>query len=293
MKIILIKILKRFRLLKYLNLKVSISCNCKSVEIPIVQEIGFSNLYLSEPWMTKLLQIILPIDERLFIDVGVNIGQTLIKLRSVSEKIEYIGFEPNSKCISYVDKLIRINNIKKTTLLPIGVSDQTSLGVLNFFYESKTDSSASMIREFRPEQEINRKEYIPLFDIKNIQDTINLSAISILKIDVEGAELEVLKSFRQLIEEKHPIILIEILPAYNDQNSFRIERQNEIQKLFLELNYSMFRVIKRNEILLDLQEIKSIEIHGDLNKCEYVMVPSNKKNQFEINIKRIKINENL
>ena len=41
-----------------------------------------------------------------YLDIGVNIGQTLMKLKSVNPKIEYIGFEPNATCVHYVNKLI-------------------------------------------------------------------------------------------------------------------------------------------------------------------------------------------
>lgn len=274
---IFIRALKKIRLLSFLNLNGTINCNNKSFTIPILQEVGFSNLYLSEPWMTDLLKIVLPIDKKQFVDIGVNVGQTLIKLKSVNSEIEYIGFEPNPICINYVDQLIKKNHLNNIKLLPIGVSDQTEIGVLNFFYSSSTDSSASMIEDFRPEQKINRKEYISLFRIDQIKEKVNLEAISILKIDVEGAELEVLYSFRFLIAEQHPIILIEILPAYNEKNKFRIERQNKIQELIREADYSMYRVIKQNEILMSFEEISEIGIHSDLNKCEYVMVPNIKK----------------
>lgn len=157
MNSIFIRALKKFKLLKFLNLNGTINCNNKSFTIPILQEVGFSNLYLSEPWMTDLLKIVLPIDRNQFVDIGVNIGQTMIKLKSVSTDIEYIGFEPNPKCVNYVYQLIKKNHFENITILPVGVSNQTVIGILNFFYSSVTDSSASIIEEFRPEQKINRK----------------------------------------------------------------------------------------------------------------------------------------
>ncbi|MGB4838707.1 MAG: FkbM family methyltransferase [Saprospiraceae bacterium] len=125
------------------------------------------------------------------------------------------------------------------------------------------------------------KEHIPLFDLRKIIEVKNLDSISVLKIDVEGAELEVLNRFNSLIKEQHPIILIEILPSYNDENTFRIERQDKIQAMLKDAGYSMFRVIKDTDVLLDLKEIQDINIHSYMNNCEYVMVPGTKKNKFE------------
>jgi FkbM family methyltransferase len=281
MKNIIIRLLNKLRLLSYLNINGKIELNSHNFKIPVLQKVGFDNLFMSEPWMIEILNIVLPLDNKGFVDVGVNVGQTLMKLRSVSSETKYIGFEPNPMCVNYVSQLVKVNNFNNISIIPVGVSDKIEIGVLNFFYTSSTDSSASMVSEFRPEQKIERKEYIPLFDLKTIMDTVALDAISVLKVDVEGAELEVLTSFYSLIKEQNPIILIEILPAYNKENMFRIKRQNKIQTMLNEAEYSIFRVIKENDILLDLEEISDIEIHSDLNRCEYVMVPNVKKNKFK------------
>lgn len=286
---LLIRALNKFKILSYVNVNGNVTLNNKSFKIPILQKVGYTNLFMSEPWMIDILKIVLPIDSKLFVDVGVNIGQTLLKLRSVSSDIEYIGFEPNPMCINYVNRLVEANSFTKFSIIPVGISDKTEIGLLNFFYSSSTDSSASMISEYRPEQKIERKEYIPLFDCEKLKKIVSLDLISVLKIDVEGAELEVLKSFYDVIKEQQPIILIEILPAYNDKNTFRIDRQNKIQNLLINAGYSIYRVIKKNDILLDLKSIPDIGIHSDLNKSEYVMVPSIKKKKFENNYRQSQI----
>ncbi len=284
---LIIRGLNKLKLLSFLNINGQIKLNRSVFKIPILQKEGFANLFMSEPWMIKLLEIAIPIDQGSFVDVGVNIGQTLLKLRSVSPDTQYIGFEPNPKCVHYVDHLIKTNNIKQVQIIPVGVSEKTELGVLNFFDTSATDSSASMIAEFRSKDSIKRKEYIPLFEVSKVIDKVALNKISILKIDVEGAELEVLKSFSSIIREQQPIILLEILPTYNKENTFRIERQNQIQSLLADVGYTMYNVIKDRETLIGFNEISEIAIHSDLNRCEYVMVPGRKKEKFENNWKQL------
>jgi FkbM family methyltransferase len=276
-----IRALNKLKVLKYLNVNGSILLNNKKFKIPILQRTGFDNLFMSEPWMIDLLKIVLKIDHDGFIDIGVNVGQTLLKLKSVAENIDYIGFEPNPLCVYYTKNLIKENNLTNCKLIPVGVSDATDLGVLNFFSDSTTDSSASIITNFRPSQRVVRSEYVPLFELEQIRSKINLNKFSILKIDVEGAELEVIKSFYSAIEEYKPIILIEILPAYNAENLTRIVRQKELLEIVRSLDYSVFRVIKQNDIFIDLLEVPDIEIHSDLNSCEYVMVPNFKKEKLK------------
>lgn len=277
---ILLKILKRIKILEHFNFTIPLHLNKKKFKIPIIQGVGESNLNISEPWMIEIFNIILPIDNRSFIDVGANVGQTLLKLRSLSSEINYIGFEPNPTCINYLNYLITENSLKSTYIIPFGISDKCQLGVLNFFHSSKVDSSASMVSQFRRPNKIIRKEFVPLINIEKVKEQIEIISISILKIDVEGGELEVMESFYHLIKQYQPIILIEILPCYNEENIFRINRQNKIQTILINLEYSMFRIIKSNNIFRGLIEIQNIGIHSDLNNCEYVMVPIHKKETF-------------
>lgn len=276
-----VKVLRKINAFKFINFSKTIRINGKKFIIPLSDNIGYSNLSTSEPWMVDVLKLLLPISNTNFVDVGVNTGQTLLKLKSVSSDINYIGFEPNPFCVHYVSKLIERNNFKNTTMVPIGISDKTELGVLNFIQDSKADSSASMIADFRKDRVIKRKEYIPLFNFEDLKDKINLDSISVLKIDVEGAELEVITSFKNELAKNETILILEVLPAYSEQNTFRIERQNKIQDLLFGLNYTLFRVIKKQDLLVDLVEIKEIGIHSDLDACDYVIVPSTKVDKFK------------
>ena len=276
----IIKILNKLDLLRWINIHGYLRLNNKEFTIPILGKTGHANLFMSEPWMTDLLKIILPIENKTFIDVGVNVGQSLLKLKSISAEINYIGFEPNPICIHYLTKLMKANQFKNTAIIPVGISEKNELGTLHFFYASGADSSASMVADFRPDQKVDRKEFIPLLNLDSLKETIQMDSLSILKIDVEGAELEVINSFKKEINEKSPIILMEILPVYNDKYPNRLERQNQIQTVLRDASYSIYRVKKKDYKLLGFQEIEAIGIQSDLNNCEYVMVPQLKKEKF-------------
>jgi len=258
------------------NFTIRRKLNGKTFKIPILGNVGISNLTISEQWMVELLETLLKIEANKFVDIGVNVGQTLIKLRSVDSTIEYLGFEPNPTCIFYVNKLIKLNSIQNTSLYPVGISSKTGLGELNFYYESETDGSASIIENFN-KHKVNRKEYIPLFAIEHLKNKINFDGMSILKIDVEGAELEVIRSFRDQIFKNNPFILMEVLPVYDEtEYPERLDRQNKLQELLTDLEYTMFRIIKDKKRLLGLQRLQSLEIHSDINNCEYLFVSKTK-----------------
>src|SRR5688572_22816320 len=144
MRALLIRILNKLGILGTFNLSVTTKINKQTFRIPVLKEVGLGNIYISEPWMIQLLENILPEKkDKAYIDVGVNIGQTLLKLKSVNPNINYYGFEPNPICIHYVKELIKVNKFKNVILFPVGISDTTSIYELSFFTEKDTDSSAS------------------------------------------------------------------------------------------------------------------------------------------------------
>lgn len=284
---LLIRLLNKLNLLEYFNLYTSIILNDYKLKIPLIQKIGLSNLYMSEPWMIDLLKIIMLLREGVFIDIGVNIGQTLLKFKSVSKEIVYLGFEPNPIAFQYCKKLIEVNRFQKVTILPVGVSDKSNLGVLNFFSDSTVDASASMISGFRKEETVIRKEFIPLFSIADLELINLMDDIAILKIDVEGAELEVVKSFYKKIEAFRPIILMEILPTYSIDHSERINRQNELIAMLFKADYCIYRIAIESSILKGFSKLEEIEIHSDLNACEYIMMPKELENDFTSKINQL------
>ena len=269
---LLVRALRRLKLLPYLNLTSRITIKDQQFLIPIRGGLGFDNLFMSEPWMTKLLERLKPFFTGAFIDVGVNVGQTLLKSYTVNKDVNYIGFEPNPVCIHYLQELISINKIKHAKLIPVGVSDKTGIIHLNFFHSEKTDSTASIIQNFRPGETIDHSTYVPVFECRHLVSLLPETGHCILKIDVEGAELEVLKTFGEWISKCQPLIIIEILPVYQSDNAFRLKRQQEIESLLASWNYKMSRINKKDDI--SLTRIKEIGVHGDLELCDYVLYPA-------------------
>ncbi len=278
---ILIRILNKLNLLEYFNFNASNKINNRDYIIPIVGKIGLPNLFTWEPWMIDLLRIVVQIGGNKFIDVGANVGQTLLNIKSVAPDIEYIGFEPNPTCVFYLNKLIAKNSFSYTTIIPVGISTINDLVQFNFYSKNEADGSASMIHAFREVSKVTRTSYFPVFAVSSLKNHLYLEDVSILKIDVEGAEMEVIISFYDEILRSNPIIIIEILPVYDQSRSLRLDRQLAIEKYMRELNYVKYSIKKNDERLIRIQFIEEIGIHSDLNNCEYVFVPIAKQILFE------------
>jgi FkbM family methyltransferase len=248
----------------------------KKMYIPVLSGIGLENLPFTELWMCDLIQYALSVKKGFFMDVGANVGQTLIKLRAVNEERPYLGFEPNPECVHYFNILVGRNQFKNVDLIPAGLFDQNSVLTLKLYSESSTDQAASLIENFR-DTEVYQKINVPVFEYRHIADSHGLGEMAMVKIDVEGAELEVLTSLKSTIIKDQPIILVEILPAYIKDLTERVERQNKIGQLVKELGYDILRIHKTSskKQVERLEKLREFDIHGNMDYTDYALVPSN------------------
>jgi len=143
---------------------------------------------------------------------------------------------------------------------------------LHSIHHDDTDSSASILSALRPNHAITNSQFVPLFDRSCIPERLYGKRVVVLKIDVEGAELEVMNGLKSLIAEHKPAILLEILPVYHAKNGYRIERQKKLLSLIQDLDYSILRILKHNGEFISLKKIETIEVHSDLNKCDYLLI---------------------
>lgn len=273
------KILKKLNLLKYFNLYCSINISGTKFKIPIINQLGYHllNQSLREPWLDLIIKSAVQSKEGVFIDVGVNIGQTLLKFKSVNFNGEYIGFEPNSICAAYVKTLVKVNNFSHCQIIPVGLANNSA--VLSLFMNSNEDPSASITQDFRDESFYSDSTYIPVFNGDDLINCLEIQAISVIKIDVEGAELEVIQGLQNSIRKYQPYILCEILPVYDvttPKGIFRKKRQDLLEQIINQENYKIYRILDDGQLLY----LESIEIHSNLSFCEYILIPEQKITNF-------------
>ncbi|SDL41277.1 methyltransferase, FkbM family [Salinimicrobium catena] len=252
---------------KYLQPQ-SLVLNNRHFYLPRFSTGEFFNQKMSELWMIDLLKNYLFLDSGVFIDVGANVGQTLLKVRAVTS-MEYLGFEPNPDCVSYLHQLIKINEFREASIIPVGISNSNALVELNM-YSGPLDSSASMIDGFshRP---VKEKMLVPVLNLETIAKQYDLSFVSIIKIDVEGSELEVMKSFKNIILREHPFILLEVLAPGN--NLKKKNRQRELEQMIIKLNYDIYLINKTNESVRNLVQVKKFHSGDQFTETDFLLFP--------------------
>jgi FkbM family methyltransferase len=167
--------------------------------------------------------------------------------------------------------LIKLNELEKYELFPLGVGSKTEVLKLIFFASDESDSSATIIEHYRPNNKEDHYIYVPVFDFHSINSFLPTKTSTLVKIDVEGAELEVLLGLKDWITINQPIFLLEILPVYTVENQARLNRQEQIEGLLKELNYKIARLKKTNPARIE--EISKIGIHSSIDDSDYLAYP--------------------
>ncbi len=267
------------QLVSNINFNVKIQLNNKDFTIPVIKNMGLLNRALDkDDWFLRLLQSLnLQADED-FIDIGVNVGQTLLKFRSVYENT-YWGFEPNPSCVYYLDQLIKANHFKNINLIPVGLSTESSIA--KFYLKNEVDSAGTMINELRPGYySADDITYIPLFSLDQLQLDIK-GRITLIKIDVEGAEPEVLSGMPETLKKHQPLIVCEVLDSHTNENITKMQhRADQLVKLMQSLNYSIYSVNHSGNVI-GLQPLSEIRIKKwspeSWNENDYLFMPAGNK----------------
>ncbi|WGM38927.1 FkbM family methyltransferase [Caulobacter sp. NIBR1757] len=226
----------------------------------------------TEAWMVEVLRRLFKTRQGPFVDVGVNLGQTLLKVAALDPQRRYIGFEPNPSCVSYAEKLIAANGLSQCSLVPVGLSRTAGIVTLDLFSGTDTDSAASIVPNFRPEQKVSFRKNVAVLSARELPAELLPAGIAVVKIDVEGAELDVLEALLPILQRDRPLVVMEILPCYSAENTDRIARQNRLQALLAENDYRLFRISTDHGTAVT--EIDDIGIHGDMDRCDYIACPA-------------------
>jgi len=234
----------------------------------VIPIINGRKTYVSEPWMSDVIRRLFERKAGAFVDVGVNLGQTLLKVAAIDPAREYVGFEPNPACVDYAWKLIEKNKLPYT-VIPAGVSTDTTLLNLEMFRADDTDPSASIVPNFRANV-VSRRPVLVL-NPEHLPEGAMPDEIAVVKIDVEGGELFVIEGMLPTLEKRRPFLVVEVLPASNPD---RLERQQAIERHLSDLDYRLFRIRRTAEDLFEsFVPIDSIGMHKDLESCDYVFAP--------------------
>jgi len=206
-------------------------CGEASLRVPIVYGLGSNNINpLDDKFMFNLLKVALNIKNGVVIDIGAHVGELLLNLFCADSQRTYIGFEPNPSSYFYIQELIDQNLFTDASVFPIAISNQESVEKLS--YSGIGDPAASLI--YRQNSRNQVKVFTKIFD--NIAPNLVKEPIAFIKIDVEGAEADVLGGMKVTVMRERPFIYCELT------NPHHPAKLGPLIKWLNELHYSAGRL---------------------------------------------------
>ncbi|MDA1052534.1 MAG: FkbM family methyltransferase [Planctomycetota bacterium] len=162
-----------------------------------------------EPWKTRVLQSILAAG-RTFVDIGTNKGYfALLAAKLLRGTGRVLAFEPepnNCRCIRHS---VEANGYANVTLFELALSDQAGAATLHLGEKSGWHTLLPGLPQRQQGTiDVQRRRLDAVFEESGIERA------DVIKIDVEGAELQVLAGARGTLTRNERVVLLMDLHPY-------------------------------------------------------------------------------
>ncbi len=193
-------------------------------------------------WIEKVKDLV---DGKTFIDIGANIG---IYTLSLFKKAKCVyAFEPEKKNYQRLVHNLKINSVTNVKTYRCAIANKNGVGIL---YVSKNDGAWNSLS-------------IPYSGGKQKVETITLDFfvgsgkvhnVGLIKIDVEGAELDILGGSHKTLQRFHPPILIEFNGPRSQLSGYSLK---DMYKLITKYNYRGYRLADNRLAPLKISSLPS------------------------------------
>lgn len=269
-----LRFLRKTRILPHISYTVNARIMGTTVRVPIVRGTGENMLYVGEPWAHAIYPLLLRAFPGTFVDVGVNLGQTLTRVRILEADRAYIGFEPNPLCVHYARELARLNGFAAVPIVEAGLADVDGAAQLSMNDDNAADEGATVVPDFRPGRPVRHRMEVKLVRFATVERDMTIGRLGMVKIDVEGSEREVLLSIGDRLRNDRAAVLLEILPTGVPALPDRLQRQQDIEAFFQRIDYRLLRIHnKPGSMKLERME-GPIGIHNDQDLANFIVLPA-------------------
>lgn len=158
------------------------------------------------------------------LDIGANIGaHTLAMSHFVGPKGRVFAFEPQPIVYQTLCANMAVNSITNVNCECVALSDQSGdVLIPDINYDTQGNFGGVAIEQFSQGQKIPKK---------TLDESLDVTRLKFIKIDVEGMEQEVINGAKNTIQQFQPVIYME-----ND----RQEKSKALIELMWSLNYVLY-----------------------------------------------------
>lgn len=141
-------------------------------------------------------------------DVGANVGYyTILGARLAGSQGQIFSFEPLVRNIAYLHRHVALNKLKNVSIIPSACSDK--IEVAGFYPEGNAAIGHLESTSDLPLNGAVKMTLVPTVTLDAVANKLSVRP-DILKIDVEGAELAVLKGAETILSLHKPAIFLSV-----------------------------------------------------------------------------------
>ncbi|RMG93269.1 MAG: FkbM family methyltransferase [Chloroflexi bacterium] len=164
-------------------------------------------------------------------DIGAYIGAYAFTASQLATTGQVHIFEPNPQSAHRIQLAIKQNNLTNTRLNICAVSDKPGTTMLHI-PQTPTESG------LQPTKEPVKIVEIPVQTVDGYCQHMNITGVHLMKIDVEGAELLVLRGARKTISRYHPSMIIELHGKQSTQFGYSV---TDTIRLLRDWGYTLYK----------------------------------------------------
>jgi len=212
-----------------------------------------------EPFQSDILLELGKKSQR-FLDIGANMGFYSLAIAIENPKISVISFEPQPSVYQIMLKNIEMNQLhERINLINMGLGHQAD--ELTMYIPKFTGTGGGSFKNLHEDEGEAHQIKVPVVTL----DSLELSASDLVKIDVEGFELNVIDGAKELISQNRPTIMAELLRKW--MKPFGHSPQMFLNKLE-NLGYRCFAINENDLTELDQIDEETVQtnfvfVHND------------------------------
>lgn len=157
-----------------------------------------------EPGLVRILDVLTP-RNALALDVGANIGLTTLALAQLATTVH--AFEVVPGTFELLKTNVSNSGVANVVLHDFGLGDVAATVSLN---RTEADRSGAYISKEAPPTLGHRRETGRVEVLDAVAPSLGPERVGLIKIDVEGFEVPVLRGARELLDRDRPVVLLEM-----------------------------------------------------------------------------------
>ncbi|MDY6950128.1 MAG: FkbM family methyltransferase [Thermodesulfobacteriota bacterium] len=138
-----------------------------------------------------------------FVDIGAHIGKYTVRLaRKLGDNGQVVAIEPEKNNFNVLKKNVKLNRLSNIHLVNAACSDRD--GESPLYVVDQCTTLHSLYANNGKEQVI-----VKSLTLDTVLSQLNIERVDLVKIDVEGAEVDVIRGSTKALREYHPKIIFE------------------------------------------------------------------------------------